>query len=162
MAIVFTRVDDRLVHGQVVQGWAPFVHADSICVVSNEIYQDEDRCRLMRMIVPSSFDFQVVPIHNLAHSIDKNGGKKIFLLFKTLEDLLEAVHVGTPLKSINLGNLHHQLGGAEVSPSLFLNRKDIRILKELFSLGIDVEARDVPEGKAYDLYHLVGDGDVDR
>jgi len=160
MPIVFTRVDDRLVHGQVVQGWAPFVRADSICVVSDEIYQDEGRCRLMRMIVPSNLDFQVVSIGSLASTLDKYDGKKVFLLFKSLEDLLEAVNGGISLERVNLGNLHHQLGGAEVSPSLFLNRRDVRILRQLFSLGIDVEARDVPEGRTYDLLHLVDEGDT--
>lgn len=160
MTVVFTRVDDRLVHGQVVQGWVPFVGADSICVVNDEIHEDEGRCRLMRMIVPPNLHFQVVPIDDLTSAVEKTENRRIFLLFRSLEDLLKAVNGGTVLKRINLGNLHHQRGGAEVSPSLFLNRNDIRILRRLFSLGIDVEARDVPEGRTYDLQHLIDEGNA--
>ncbi len=162
MAIVFARVDDRLVHGQVVQGWVPFVHADSIYVVNDDIFLDEGRCRLMRMIVPPDLAFRVVTIDDLGPCLHNDNQKKIFLLFSTLEDVLEAVLEGVSLKNINVGNLHHPRGGCEVSPSVFLTKSDVRIIKELFALGIDVEVRDVPEGRFYDLYQLVGEGDVVR
>ncbi len=162
MAIVFARVDDRLVHGQVVQGWVPFVHADSIYVVNDDIFLDEGRCRLMRMIVPPDLAFRVVTIDDLGPCLHNDKQKKIFLLFSTLEDVLEAVLEGVSLKNINVGNLHHPRGGCEVSPSVFLTKSDVRIIRELFALGIDVEVRDVPEGRFYDLYQLVGEGDVVR
>jgi PTS system mannose-specific IIB component len=162
MAIVFARVDDRLVHGQVVQGWVPFVDADSIYVVNNDIFLDEARCRLMRMVVPADLAFRVIPIGDLGPCLLNDNQKKIFLLFSSLEDVLGVVQEGVSLKNINVGNLHHQRGGCEVSPSVFLNKRDVRIIRELFTRGIDVEARDVPEGRFYDLYQLVGEGDVAR
>jgi PTS system mannose-specific IIB component len=162
MAVVFARVDDRLVHGQVVQGWVPFVHADSIYVVNNDIFLDEDRCRLMRMILPPELAFRVVPIDDLGPCLHNDNQKKIFLLFSSLEDVLKAVQEGVSLQNINVGNLHHQRGGCEVSPSVFLNKSDIRILRELLALGIDVEVKDVPEGRFYDFYQLLGEGDIAR
>ncbi|UCF31651.1 MAG: PTS sugar transporter subunit IIB [bacterium] len=155
MPVVLARVDDRLVHGQVVEGWVPFVHADSIYVVNGRICEDESRCRFMRMVVPEHLSFRVLAPADLKGVLDGDDQRKVLLLFDSLTDVLAAVQAGARLMTINVGNLHHVRGGVEVSPSVFLNRKDIGVIRELFMKGIRIEARDVPQGRYYDLYHLM-------
>ncbi len=155
MPVVLTRVDDRLVHGQVVEGWVPFVDADSIYIVNDDICKDESRCRIMRMILPGHLILKVISVAELVKVLEGDDHRKLVLLFYSLTDVLKAVEQGAALTEINIGNLHHVRGGVEVSPSVFLNRADIVVVRSLLNKGIRIEARDVPEGRYYDLCHLM-------
>ncbi len=151
MPVVLARVDDRLLHGQVVEGWTPYVQADTIVVVSDTVCLEEDRCRLMQLIVPDHIDLKVVPLEGLGDLLKRSGESKILLLFAGLDDVLSVLEGGVDLDSINVGNLHNIKGGTEVTPSVYLNNKDLESVKRLVNKGIAVEAREVPDGASLDL-----------
>ena len=151
MPVVLARVDDRLLHGQVVEGWTPYVQADLIVVVSDTICLEKDRCRLMQLIVPDHIDLKVVPLAGLGDLLKSSGDSNILLLFAGLDDVLSVLEDGVDLDSINVGNLHNIKGGTEVTPSVYLNNKDLETVKHLVRKGIAVEAREVPDGVPFDL-----------
>ena len=151
MPVVLARVDDRLLHGQVVEGWAPYVRADKIVVVSDSVCLEEDRCRLMQLIVPDHIELKVVPVGGLGDLMKRSGESKILLLFAGLDDVLSVLDSGVDLKEINVGNLHNIKGGTEVTPSVYLNNKDLELVKRLIYKGINVQAREVPDGISLDL-----------
>ncbi|NOY87415.1 MAG: PTS sugar transporter subunit IIB [Deltaproteobacteria bacterium] len=151
MPVVLARVDDRLVHGQIIESWVPYLQADFICVIDNEIFEDGPRCRLMRMIVSTSTKFSVVSTSSLKPCLEREKGRNSLLLFSSLADVLAVVKNGVSIDAVNVGNLHHLRRGWKVSPSVFLDRNDLDVLRELLSLGIEVEATDLPGGKSYDL-----------
>jgi mannose/fructose/N-acetylgalactosamine-specific phosphotransferase system component IIB len=151
MPVVLARVDDRLLHGQVVEGWTPHVRADTIVIVNDTVCLEKDRCRLMQLIVPEYVNFKVVPLKELRELLDGSAGSRILLLFSALEDVLRVLENGVHLDSINVGNLHNIKGGTEVTPSVFLNSKDLDAVKRLVQKGIGVVAREVPGGASLDL-----------
>jgi len=155
MSIVLARVDDRLVHGQVVEGWAPHVAADAIVVVSDAVYHDQGRRRLLAFAVPDHLDLEIVQLGGLDALLEDLDASKILLLFEDLDDVYAATENGVLLKRVNLGNLHHVRGGVEVTPSVFLNRKDIEMVHHLARMGVTVEARDVPDGKSLDVMNYL-------
>jgi PTS system mannose-specific IIB component len=157
MPIVLARVDDRLLHGQVVEGWAPYVRADAIVVVSDTVCIDEGRCRLMELIAPENMELCVIPTRRLGEVLTRFPMANILLLFADLEAVLEVIEMGIVLDHINVGNLHHLKGGVEVAPSVFLNRKDLGAVRRLVDKGIMVEAREVPDGRAFDLVDYLDD-----
>jgi len=151
MSVVLARVDDRLLHGQVVEGWAPYVHADTIVVASDTVCLEKDRCRLMEIIVPDHIDLKVIPLEDLADFLKNSEGSKILLLFAGLDDVLSVLENGVPLDRINVGNLHNIKGGTEITPSVFLNSDDLEAVRRLVYRGVTVEAREVPDGVSLDL-----------
>ena len=151
MPVVLARVDDRLLHGQVVEGWTPYVQADTIVVVSDTVCLEDDRCRLMELIVPDHIALEVIPLGELGALLNRSVESKILLLFAGLDDVLSVLESGVDLESINVGNLHNVKGGTEVTPSVYLNRGDLEAIKRLVHQGIAVEAREVPDGAALDL-----------
>ena len=155
LPVVLARVDDRLIHGQVVEGWAPFVHADTIVVVSDTVCLQPDRCRLMELIVPDHIRLKVVSVGELGEFLQNAGATRILLLFAGLEDVLSVLEEGVTLSNINVGNLHNLRGGTEVTPSVFLNRKDLETIRLLVQKGVDIEAREVPDGVSTDLAGLI-------
>ena len=151
MPVVLARVDDRLLHGQVVEGWTPYVQAELIVVVSDIVCLEKDRCRLMQLIVPDHIDLKVVPLEGLGDLLKISGDSNILLLFAGLDDVLSVLERGVDLDCINVGNLHNIKGGTEITPSVFLNSEDLEAVKRLVHKGIAVEAREVPDGVSFDL-----------
>lgn len=157
MPVVLARVDDRLLHGQVVEGWAPHVGAEAIVVVSNTVCVDEGRCRLMELISPDNIELCVIPTADIKDVLSRFTPFKIVLLFSDLEAVLEVLELGVALEHVNVGNLHHLKGGVEVAPSVFMNSKDLEVLRCLADMGIMVEAREVPGSRSFDLVGYLGD-----
>ena len=151
MSIVLARVDDRLLHGQVVEGWAPHVRAEAIAIVSNTICVDEGRCRLMELVSPENIELCVVPSRSLVDVLSRFNAANILLLFQDMETVLEVIDMGVVLEHVNVGNLHHLKGGIEVAPSVYMNQKDLEVLERLADMGVAVEAREVPDGRSFDL-----------
>ncbi len=151
MPVVLARVDDRLLHGQVVEGWTPYVQADTIVVVSDTVCLEEDRCRLMQLIVPDHIELKVISLEGLGDLLKRSGESRMLLLFAALNDVISVLESGVELDRINVGNLHNIKGGTEVTPSVYLNSKDLEAVKHLIHKGITVEAREVPDGASLDL-----------
>jgi len=152
--VVLARVDDRLLHGQVIEGWVPYVQAETIVVVSDTVFNEKDRCQLMQLITPEHITLEVIPLAELEGLLGRSRGTRILLLFANLEDVLTVAENGVELESINVGNLHNIRGGTEVTPSVYLNARDMEAIRHLIGKGIKVQAREVPDGPSLDL----GDG----
>lgn len=161
MPVVFARVDDRLIHGQVVEGWVPYCNAQTIYVVDDEISRDKSRCRLMRMIVPSCIGLCVVTPVELEMALKDDQGRRIMILFNSLTSLSAAVDCGFFTGHVNIGNIHNLRGGREFTQSIFLNREDISHVRKLHKIGISLEAREVPDGRCLNLYDLLSSGNSD-
>jgi PTS system mannose-specific IIB component len=155
VSVVLARVDDRLVHGQVVEGWVPHVSAEIVVIASDEVYQDRSRSRLLALIVPDYVHLIIVPLKELRQVLKEKDSSKTLLLFEDLDDVLAVLQFGVTLDRVNLGNLHHVRGGIEVTPAVYLNRKDIQLVRELSEKGVLVEARDVPDSKPCDLMEFI-------
>lgn len=162
MPVVLARVDDRLIHGQIVEGWVPFVGADAIYVVDDEICLDESRCRLMRMILPSGLGLRIISALELCEALSSDKLSRVLILFNSLNSLVSAIENGFSMGNINVGNIHNLRGGHQVTPTVFLNKDDITMVKKLHDMGIVLEVRDVPDGRCHDLFKLVCHEDVYR
>lgn len=162
MPVVLARVDDRLIHGQIVEGWVPFVGADAIYVVDDEICLDEPRCRLMRMILPSGLRLRIISTADLSATLASDSLSRILILFNSLNSLVSAVENGFRMGNVNVGNIHNLRGGHQITPSVFLNKDDIILVRKLHDLGVMLEVRDVPDGRCHDLFELVCHEDASR
>lgn len=162
MALVLVRVDDRLVHGQVMEAWAPFLRADAVLVADDAVLADPLRRRLFECLAGKGVEVGVVSCAGLPAALAGRLAQKVIVLFSSLAAAAEAVEAGLPVSRINVGNLHHSgrcPGGGEwqVAPSIFLDDGDLALLDRLRVRGVEVEGRDVPEGKGVELSRLAVD-----
>lgn len=155
MGVVLTRVDDRLLHGQVIEGWAPYVQAETIVVVNDDVFLEKDRCQLMQLITPEHITLEVIPLAELENLLERSEDSRVLLLFSGLDDVLAATEKGIELGSINVGNLHNIRGGTEITPSVFLNDRDMKTINSLIGRGVTVQAREVPDGPLLDLSEYI-------
>lgn len=146
MNLVLTRIDNRLIHGQVLEAWVPHVQANCI-VVANDVIADNPLKRLMmKASVPSRLRVEIGTVSEavqllLTNSLDD---LRVLLLFGTPADALRAYRLGLNYEQLNLGNLHADAGKARFSCTVFLDVEDLEDLKALENAGVRITARCIP------------------
>ena len=152
--VILYRVDDRLVHGQVVEGWVPHLQADVLAVVSDEIAGDEMRRTIMRFATPEDVDLKVMTVAEAAAWLPgaQKSEHKVLVLLPGLAEALQLSRDGLPIKSLNIGGMHYSAGkNFSIGKAIFLNDDDCSALKALSAAGITIEGRGVPSDTPLDL-----------
>lgn len=147
-AVVLVRVDNRLVHGQVLEAWLPALDAQGILVADDEAAGNVLARSAMSLAIPPKVSFQVVRVLAAAELL-KPGGKgpqarRTLVLLRDVRDAVTLHEAGVPIPRLNLGNIHFGNGRRQVSPSVFLDEREIAELEQLASTGTEVEVRAVP------------------
>jgi len=151
--IVLARVDDRLIHGQVVVGWVNAVKANHIVLVHDEVAADRVQQSFMRMAVPAHLKVSFLTV---AQAVEKLKGHewakdRVLVLLANLEDAVALVKGGVPLKELNIGGLRFARGKREVMKSVFLGPKDDQALRVLSAMGVTLIGKMVPTDPPVDL-----------
>ena len=143
MEIAFCRIDDRLIHGQVATVWSKVTGCNRIMCVSDEVAKDELRKKLLLQVVPPGLKGYVIPVAKAieAYKNPKYDSFKTLFLFTNPTDVLRAVKGGIPFKSVNLGGKCFKDGDTLISQAVSVNAQDVEAIKELVSMGIEVEMR---------------------
>lgn len=145
--IVFSRVDHRLIHGQVVTKWLKISQADTIIIVDNYLGQDPFMLDIYKMAAPSGVDIDILTCQDVANKYQDGSltGKKIMLLFKNLMMVKEAVDNGLYMNSLQLGGIPHEEDRKVIIPAISLNSQELQILKDFHDKNINITAQVVPE-----------------
>ncbi|MFI4847286.1 MAG: PTS mannose transporter subunit IIAB [Candidatus Makana argininalis] len=157
MNIVLVRIDDRLIHGQVVTSWTKEIKINRIIVVSDEVDSDENRKKLLIQVSPPGITSHVVNIekavrvfHNPKYSNDR-----VMLLFNNPSDVLSVIEKGIQIKSINIGGMSYNKNKIQINNAISVDKKDIIAFKKLNKLGIELEVRKVYKDNSLNLIDLI-------
>ena len=143
--ILLTRIDNRLVHGQVAAQWCRSIGANLILVANDDVEKDTLRQGLMDMAAPSYASMRYWSLENTINNINKAADRQlIFIVCETPEDVLKLVEGGVPIKKVNIGNMRMIEGKRRVTGSVAVDYKDVEVFKKLRELGIELEIRRVP------------------
>jgi PTS system mannose-specific IIB component len=142
--IAFVRVDNRLIHGQVVEGWLPKLNVGRVVVADDEAAQSPLIRAAMGLAVQGVWEVQIEPLAKVKFSELAKDGVRTLVLLRDVHAALEATKDGLPLEHLNLGNIHYASGRTQVSASVFLSQAELETLRGLAAQGTEVEARGVP------------------
>lgn len=144
--ILLTRIDNRLVHGQVGVTWTTSIGANLLVVVDDIAATDKIQQQLMTMTAESSgVGIRFFTIEKTIQVISKaSPAQKIFLICKTPETVRKLVDGGVLLKTVNVGNMHFSDGKRAITKKVFVDDKDLEDLKYIQSTGVEVYIQDTP------------------
>jgi mannose/fructose/N-acetylgalactosamine-specific phosphotransferase system component IIB len=152
--IALVRVDNRLVHGQILEAWVPFIKAKCIFVVEDNAASDFFCETVIRMAVPSEIDVNIVSVEDFArnYAYKQENGKKTIVLFSNIADACRAYKLGFHFDKLNIGNIHNEKYKLCCAPSVFLCDTEIQeILALLENKGVLIELKRVPREKAVNI-----------
>ena len=154
--IVLSRIDDRLIHGQVVEGWLRVIQAKRIVVVSDQAARDVFQASLMRLAVPPEVELTVLSVADAAKALAAASweAERVLLLMPGLPEARLLAEAGWMPDVLNLGGLHDAAGRTSYTPSLALGPQDKEDLRFLLSRKIAIEVRPLPgdERKSVEPY----------
>ena len=153
--IVLTRIDNRLIHGQVATQWSGVIGANLLLVANDEVSTNKMRQNLMNMAAPSYAQTRYFSIEKTIEIIHKASDKqKIFIICENPQDVLRLVEGGVPITKVNIGNMHMATGKRQVATVIAVDDNDVAAFKKLQELGVELEIRRVPQERAEDISNL--------
>jgi len=158
MPLVLVRIDDRLVHGQVVVGWGIHLQPDRIILCSTSIASspwEKEIYMGAEAMAPYPLTISVFTIDETLLFLNENDKEKIILLVETPQEVLELVKNGLKVEKINIGGMHYKQGKQRLAPYIFVDEQDISSFKEISKMKIELEGRDVPTGKRIDIIKAI-------
>ncbi|MCX5779150.1 MAG: PTS sugar transporter subunit IIB [Elusimicrobia bacterium] len=157
MPIMLTRIDDRLIHGQVVEGWVKAIDVNHIIVISDEVANDKMQQALLSMAVPSSITVTVLSIDDAARVLQENKYAKdnLLLLLSRPADVVRLLYYGVAITSVNLGGMHYSQGKTQLLRNLSVNEADVDALFAISAKGVELEGRILPRDERIDVIEIL-------
>lgn len=152
MSLEFVRIDDRLVHGQVVIGWCAHVRPDRIVLCNDAVAASS----LKQAIYKDAAADYHLDICDVAETVEllRNPAvqrDRIVLIVESPDVIIKLLDLGVVIKKVNVGGLHQQEGKREIAPSVYVNPEDVRCLRLLSQRHIELDSREVPSSEATDI-----------
>lgn len=157
MPLTLVRIDDRLIHGQVVLGWARALKPDRIVVSNDRVARSPWERKFYTSSVPSHIKVSFLDLEETARQLLNNTFKNesVMILFETVKDVHTVIEKGVTLQNVNVGGLHYRDEAVELLPYVFLTDEDRRYLRELVKRSITLTAQDIPGNEARVINSLV-------
>lgn len=154
--ILLTRIDNRLVHGQVGITWTRTIGANLIIVANDEVAEQPIQQKLMRSTADATgAEIRFFTLQKTIDVIWKAADRqKIFIIAKTPKDVQILVEGNVPIKEVNVGNMHYSPGKMELSKKVYVDEEDKQALQTLIDKGIMVYIQDVPGERKENLTSL--------
>ncbi len=157
--IALVRVDNRLLHGQILETWVPKLAIGEVVVADDEAAASDLARAAMTLCVPPELPARILPVAEAPWAKLAEARARVLVLLRD-PGALAAAHAGGLLPSlaprVNLGNVHFSPGRRPVTPSVFLGGEDLDVLRRLVAAGFEIEAQAIPSE------HPAGMGEIER
>lgn len=154
--IVMTRIDNRLVHGQVGMTWVNALDCNLVLVANDEVATDEVQQNLMEMVLPDTVESRFFGIDYTINVIENaSDDQYIFMVVRNLQDVVKLIEGGVPITEVNIGNLHFSEGKEKITPQIAIDEADKKSLLRLKALDVDVNTKQVPTATSIDIYEKI-------
>ncbi|MEK7858503.1 MAG: PTS sugar transporter subunit IIB [Elusimicrobiota bacterium] len=156
--ITLVRIDDRLIHGQVVLSWIPHVRAEVVLVASDAAAQDETAVALMQMAVPDTVELRVLPVPEAARQLSAApaDARRTLVLAPGPKEVLSLLEHGACFSRVNVGGLHYSAGRVQLGKAIFLSEDDKDALRRISRRGVALEGRALPSDAGVDIIGMMG------
>ncbi|VAW38163.1 hypothetical protein MNBD_DELTA02-155 [hydrothermal vent metagenome] len=144
--MLLVRVDDKLLHGQVLGAWAPSLGAKLLIVASDEVAGDSFRSAVMRACAEQDLEVLVSPVDEVAGAI--TGGtldaSQAILVVSAISEAYRLYEQGLRFSKLNIGNVHHKEDGRKICLSVILDPNDEDLIERFEDAGVEIDIRDLP------------------
>lgn len=157
MPVQLYRIDDRLVHGQVVVGWGQPLDIRLLVLVDDVVASSEWEQELYRMAVPPEMEIRFESVESAArnHAVYAADERNTIFIVADIQSMQRLVSLAPEIREVNVGGLHHRAGRGQKLRYVFLAPDEEQMLRDLAAGGVSVSAQDVPSARAVPLEELV-------
>ncbi|MBI1799455.1 MAG: PTS sugar transporter subunit IIB [Candidatus Eisenbacteria bacterium] len=152
MSWILHRIDDRLIHGQVVIAWGERLRPQRIVVADDASASNAWEREVLGSSAPG-IEVSVLGLAAAAAMYESEQARAggAFLLVRDLPSAHAMVVAGAPIPSLMLGGLHYAPGKEKVNEYVYLDAADRRAARALLDRGVKLEVQDVPASRPLSL-----------
>jgi Phosphotransferase system, mannose/fructose/N-acetylgalactosamine-specific component IIB len=160
VTIELYRIDDRLLHGQVVVGWGQPLNVGFIALVDDDVAGSDWEKELYRMGVPPGVDVFFASVEEAAERMAawRSDQRPGILLTGDVDTMVRLVNASPDIPAVNVGGIHHRAGRFERLRYVYLTPDEESGLRSLQAAGVVVTAQDVPSARPLPLHDLLDEG----
>jgi PTS system mannose-specific IIB component len=153
MTIVLVRVDERLIHGQVLEGWLPSTKAQELLIANDDLATDLLQKEILLSAVPFSVNVVIDSVERVASMLMEDSEREVrrMVLVDNPIDALRLKRAGVNFDRLNLGNLTAAQAIACLSRSVALGDESLQALLKILEEGVRVNIQSVPFEKPVDF-----------
>jgi len=157
MTVTHVRMDNRLIHGQVLVSWKSHIEIDHLIVTNDKVASDPLQITLLKAITPIGAKISVFSIEDcVAYCKSKEAvNEKIFIIAKLPEDGFELVEKGLEMEMLNLGNQAFVKCAKKLSNTVYMTESGVKSLKKLHEKGIRITCRMMPTDPDTDYWPII-------
>ncbi|WP_227762311.1 PTS system mannose/fructose/N-acetylgalactosamine-transporter subunit IIB [Zhaonella formicivorans] len=149
MDVVLYRIDDRLIHGQVMTAWSKLTSANHVIIVDDSVVADPFMCKILSMAAPSGMKVEILNVDDGIKRLKGPGeGTRVIVLFKVPQVVLKLIEAGIKISNLNVGGMGAAPGRKPLFKNISASPAEIETLKKIDSLGTKIEFRIVPDDKS--------------
>ncbi len=152
LEVVCARVDNRLVHGQILEVWVPKLSAEVIVVADDEVATNTLMRSAMQIALPRQMRLLVARVEDVAAAVQDAGPGRALVLFRDIKEAVRAHDAGLAFTALDVGNVHFMPGRKPITPSIYLAQDEIEALGKLAATGVQVEIRTLPSDRPLSLF----------
>ena len=149
--IVLSRIDSRLIHGQVIEAWLPHLGVKRVVVADDDAALDPLAKAAYAMAIPDDVELILASVKDIDFQELAGDGVPTLVLFREVKSAVAAREWGLPDGMLNVGNVHSGPGRVSVSRSVYLDSSDSSALAMLAQSGMTVLVQAVPSEAAQAL-----------
>ena len=155
--LVLVRIDDRLIHGQVVTAWVKQTDGNRIIIVDTPLTKDTFTQRILKASAPSGIHVDVMATQSAIEELKKEPekGEKIIILVKTPEEIEALLLGGVLMEKVILGGMGSKAGRKKFNRNVSASPEEIASLARINKMGIPIYFQLVPSQAPVDIRKLI-------
>jgi PTS system mannose-specific IIB component len=155
--IIFARVDDRLIHGEVVTAWAPTYNINHIVIVDDVVASDPFQKRVLKALAPSKVRVDAFTVEEAIQDLSKpfNEKERVLILTKSPISYLKLAEGGIELPQVNLGGMGIRGERKTFIKNVACDAEEVEAVRKLVDKGIHVFYQLVPEQRLIEITNLL-------
>jgi PTS system mannose-specific IIB component len=144
--MIWYRIDNRLIHGQVIEAWLPYTRANRLVVANEHLADDFLLQQITLLAVPSRVDSKFVHLGELSALIDEYTRKKddVLVLFATCLDAKTVYEQGLKFDKCNIGNLPYSVEKTQICQNVAVSAEDEGCLRYFEAHSVALDFRSIP------------------
>lgn len=152
-----SRVDFRLIHGQVMTRWVANFNITDIVVIDDGAYKSAILKKILLGAAPSGVNVYVESVESSAQKWNDNTlpKGKMILLFKNTDTALRAWKAGVKYTSLQIGGIEGTGEKKNIYKNVVMSRPEAEQLKELHDVGVNVFMQPIPEDNPYPFKEVI-------
>lgn len=159
MQVTVMRIDDRLIHGQIVTRWIDYAEAKRILVVDDKAAGDAMQQMLLKLAVPSGVKLEILTkADGLKRLREDTTKENVLLLMRNPAEANAFFDMGFEIEKINVGNISNSksvTGRKKMMDYIYLEEQDAQALQALAARGVALDVRAIPTERSHDGVEMV-------